>query len=90
MNIRQFGAAERPAMVLIHPSLVTWDYYRDVIPFLESDHRLFVPALPLCLMAERNAWLRRGFVLLLAAEVTLSAGVLLRETRRQEPLRPRL
>ena len=45
---------------------------------------LFVPALPLCLMAERNAWLRRGFVLLLAAEVTLSAGVLLRETRRQE------
>ena len=46
MNIRQFGAAERPAMVLIHPSLVTWDYFRDVIPFLESDYRLFVPALP--------------------------------------------
>lgn len=44
----------------------------------------WIPALPVILSAEENAWLRRGFVALLAVQLLLSAGVLYRETRQQE------
>ena len=33
-------------IVLIHPSLVTWDYFEYVVPFLEQDNHLLIPALP--------------------------------------------
>ena len=43
MEIREFGTGNSRAIVLIHPSLVTWDYFEYVIPLLESDYRLVVP-----------------------------------------------
>ena len=46
MEIREFGTGNSRAIVLIHPSLVTWDYFEYVIPLLESDYRLVVPVLP--------------------------------------------
>lgn len=33
-------------MVLVHPSVVMWDYFEYVIPKLENEYRLIVPALP--------------------------------------------
>ena len=44
----------------------------------------FIPALPVLLRREENAWLRRCFVLLLAAQLSLSGLTLWRETARQE------
>ena len=46
MEVKEFGAAEKPAVVLIHPSLVTWDYFEYVIPLLEEDYHLVVPVMP--------------------------------------------
>lgn len=33
-------------ILLIHPSLVLWDYFEYVIPLLESRYHLIVPAVP--------------------------------------------
>jgi hypothetical protein len=32
--------------VLIHPAVVMWDYFEYVIPLLEKDFHLIIPALP--------------------------------------------
>ncbi len=46
MRIYEFGLVNRECIVLIHPSLVTWDYFEYVIPLLEKNYHLLVPALP--------------------------------------------
>ena len=46
MTIHTFGKPENPAVVLIHPSLVMWDYFEYVIPLMEERYSLIVPALP--------------------------------------------
>jgi len=46
MTIHEFGKGNREAVLLIHPSLVRWDYFERVIPLLEGDYHLLVPALP--------------------------------------------
>ncbi len=46
MTIHEFGAENKEVLVLIHPSLVMWDYFENVIPLLEKDYHLFIPALP--------------------------------------------
>ncbi len=46
MNVMEFGNGNDETVVLIHPSLVTWDYFELVIPLLERDYHLFVPVLP--------------------------------------------
>ena len=46
MTIHAFGAEHRDVVVLIHPSLVMWDYFEYVIPLLSDRFRLIVPALP--------------------------------------------
>ncbi len=46
MRIYEFGPENAETILLIHPSLVTWDYFEYVIPFLEKDYHLLIPALP--------------------------------------------
>jgi len=46
MNIHEFGKENSKAVLLIHPSVVKWDYFERVIPRLEGKYHLIVPALP--------------------------------------------
>lgn len=46
MTIHEFGKENKEIIVLIHPSVVRWDYFERVIPLLERDYHLIVPALP--------------------------------------------
>ena len=46
MTIHEFGKENNNIIVLIHPSLVMWDYFEYVIPLLQDRYHLVVPALP--------------------------------------------
>jgi len=46
MNIHEFGKKNEKVILLIHPSVVKWDYFEYVIPLLEKNYHLIVPALP--------------------------------------------
>lgn len=46
MNIHEFGDRGKRTIVLIHPSMVMWDYFAYVWPLLEKDYHVVVPALP--------------------------------------------
>ena len=46
MNIHEFGKENKETILLIHPSVVKWDYFETVIPLLQKKYHLLVPALP--------------------------------------------
>ena len=46
MNIHEFGTENSETILLIHPSLVMWDYFEYVIPYLSKRYHLLIPALP--------------------------------------------
>ena len=46
MTIHEFGKENKETVVLIHPSLVMWDYFEYLIPRLQDRYRLVIPALP--------------------------------------------
>ena len=46
MTVHEFGEENGNTIVLIHPSLVMWDYFENLIPLLEERYHLIVPALP--------------------------------------------
>ena len=46
MRIYEYGQENPEGILLIHPSLVTWDYFENVIPLLKKDYHLLIPALP--------------------------------------------
>ena len=46
MTIHEFGIEHQQVIVLVHPSVVMWDYFKKVIPILEKKYHLIVPALP--------------------------------------------
>ena len=46
MRIYEYGKENPECILLIHPSLVTWDYFEYVVPLLEKDYHLLIPALP--------------------------------------------
>ena len=46
MRIYEYGTSQMECILLIHPSLVTWDYFTYVIPLLEKQYHLLIPALP--------------------------------------------
>lgn len=46
MTIHEFGKTEAKTIVLIHPSLVMWDYFENLVPLLEEQYHLIIPALP--------------------------------------------
>ncbi len=46
MRIYEYGEENPESILLIHPSLVTWDYFEYVIPLLKEQFHLLIPALP--------------------------------------------
>ena len=46
MNIHEFGRNDGEVILLVHPSIVKWDYFEYVIPLLADSYRVLVPALP--------------------------------------------
>lgn len=46
MTFHEFGTDNEKTIVLIHPSVVMWDYFEYVIPLMEDRYHLIVPALP--------------------------------------------
>ena len=46
MTIHEFGKENDETIVLIHPSLVMWDYFEYVIPLLQERYHLIIPAIP--------------------------------------------
>ena len=46
VNIHEFGKENKEVILLIHPSVVKWDYFENVIPLLEKKYHLVIPALP--------------------------------------------
>lgn len=46
VTIHEFGKENAENILLIHPSVVRWDYFEYVIPLLEKEYHLIVPALP--------------------------------------------
>ncbi|MBR3636962.1 MAG: alpha/beta hydrolase [Lachnospiraceae bacterium] len=46
MTVHEFGKDNKEVVVLIHPSIVMWDYFEYVIPLMEKKYHLIVPALP--------------------------------------------
>ncbi len=46
MTIREFGKENKKVVLLIHPSLVMWDYFEYVIPLMQDRYHLVIPALP--------------------------------------------
>ena len=46
MTIHEFGQENDKTIVLIHPSIVMWDYFEYVIPLMEKKYHLVIPAPP--------------------------------------------
>lgn len=46
MTIHEFGHVHDEVVVLVHPSVVMWDYFEYVIPLMQEYYHLIVPALP--------------------------------------------
>lgn len=46
MTIHEYGKEKEKVVILIHPSLVMWDYFENVIPLMEGEYHLVIPALP--------------------------------------------
>ena len=46
MTIHEFGKENKKIILLLHPSVVRWDYFEYVIPLLEKQYHLMIPALP--------------------------------------------
>lgn len=46
MTIHEYGKENEKVVILIHPSIVMWDYFENVIPLMEGEYHLVIPALP--------------------------------------------
>ncbi len=46
MTIHEFGQNNAKTVVMFHPLGVWWDIFEYVIPLLEKDYHLIIPALP--------------------------------------------
>lgn len=46
MTIHEYGKENEKVVILIHPSVVMWDYFENVIPLMEGEYHLLIPALP--------------------------------------------
>ena len=46
MTIHEFGKDNDKVVVLLHPSVVMWDYFEYVIPLMEKKYHLIIPAIP--------------------------------------------
>ena len=55
MTIHEFGKENKETIILIHPSVVKWDYFENVIPLLEKNYHLQIAS-------DLNNWIKaKGF-----------------------------
>ena len=60
MNIHEFGKENEKTILLIHPSVVKWDYFEYVIPLLQKNYQEQIAL-------ELNSWLKtEGYIELYA------------------------
>lgn len=50
MNIHEFGKENKETILMIHPSVVKWDYFENIIPLLQKKYHLLVPAFPVMIL----------------------------------------
>ncbi len=46
MTIHEYGEENAKVIVLLHPAAVMWNYFVRVVPLLEQDYHLIIPAIP--------------------------------------------
>lgn len=46
MTIHEYGKSNAKTVVLVRPSVVMWDFFEYLIPLLEKDCHVIIPALP--------------------------------------------
>ena len=46
MAVHEFGKENKMILILIHPSIVMWDYFEYVIPLLDKEFHLVIPSIP--------------------------------------------
>ncbi len=46
MTIHEFGQENKQIIVFIHPSAVMWDYFNYIVPIMQKEFHLIIPALP--------------------------------------------
>ena len=46
ITMHEVGTQNEKVCLLIHPSLVYWDYFEYVVPYLEDDYHVLIPSLP--------------------------------------------
>lgn len=46
MTVHEYGKRHQKTVLLIHPSVVMWDYFEYVIPLMKEAFHLVIPALP--------------------------------------------
>ena len=45
-SIHEYGKNNAKTVVLVHPSVVMWDFFEYVVPLLEKEYHVIIPALP--------------------------------------------
>ena len=75
MKLYEFGKENKDVVVLIHPSLVTWDYFEYVIPLLKDDYHVVVPAVPGYDLTDRSEFTSVEEIALNLAEELISRGI---------------
>ena len=46
MTVHEFGKENEQVIVLVHPSIVMWDYFEYVYLLMEKKYHLIIPAIP--------------------------------------------
>jgi pimeloyl-ACP methyl ester carboxylesterase len=46
MTYHEYGTENEKITLMIHPAVVMWDYFEYVVPLLEKEYHLIIPALP--------------------------------------------
>ena len=62
MNIHEFGEENNEIILLIHPSVVKWDYFENVIPLLQEKFHLLIPAIITKYLSMFRIWTRKFII----------------------------
>ena len=60
MNIHEFGKENKETILMIHPSVVKWDYFENIIPLLQKKYHLPVMILKMTVIIPAWKGLRQN------------------------------
>ena len=46
MTIHEYGQENKKLLILVHPAVVMWDYFERIVPLMQEDLHIIIPALP--------------------------------------------